>query len=146
MSKIFGRRLVKRWGNSFIIRFSPDEVEILNLKENDIIDFQVTNISNERNSDNFGNTPTTKKFSLADFGYTPTTEKEVKEMNTQEEILEDKPIDDYIVDYSDEDSEDSDSEDNEDEDIDSEKNSPPENKRDPSETVYKFDNEEGDTI
>jgi len=34
-------KIIKKWGNSLIIRFSPEEVEINNLKEGEIIEFNI---------------------------------------------------------------------------------------------------------
>jgi antitoxin component of MazEF toxin-antitoxin module len=32
-------KIIKRWGGSIIIRFSPEEAKIFNLKEGDIVEF-----------------------------------------------------------------------------------------------------------
>ena len=36
------KKIVKKWGESFVIRLSPDEVKILKLKEGDIVDVEIT--------------------------------------------------------------------------------------------------------
>ena len=32
------RKIIKQWGNSLIIRLNPEEVEVNNIREGDIID------------------------------------------------------------------------------------------------------------
>jgi antitoxin component of MazEF toxin-antitoxin module len=32
------KKRIKKWGDSLIIRFSPDDVDLYNIKEGDIID------------------------------------------------------------------------------------------------------------
>jgi antitoxin component of MazEF toxin-antitoxin module len=32
------KKIIKKWGDSLVIRFSPDDVKIFNLKEGDIVE------------------------------------------------------------------------------------------------------------
>lgn len=32
------KKIIKKWGDSIVIRFSPEEVRIFNLKEGDVIE------------------------------------------------------------------------------------------------------------
>jgi antitoxin component of MazEF toxin-antitoxin module len=36
------KKIIKKWGDSFVIRFSPDEVKILRIKEDEIVNVEIT--------------------------------------------------------------------------------------------------------